>query len=120
MEKDRELELLTTKKLLELKKKLIQKAQEKSPRDILISRLVDRGVEVLEAAERAYPDVVPLIVKRLADLIKKGVITDYISGGELLQLFRILGLDVRIETKIKIEESGRMISLSEKLRAKEE
>ncbi|MEM2751181.1 MAG: hypothetical protein QXH53_05925, partial [Nitrososphaerales archaeon] len=75
MEGDRDLELLTTKKLLELRKKLIRKTQERSPREILISKLVDRGVEVLEAAERAYPDIVPLIVKKLANLIEKGIIT---------------------------------------------
>ena len=117
MEEDKELELIRMKKLLELRKRLMAK-REPSPRELVVSRLVDRGLEVLEAAERKYPKKSKVVVKVLADLIKEGRI-DRISGGELLSLLRNLGMDVRLETRISVVEDGRLIPLSEKFRFKE-
>lgn len=117
-EEDVDLELIKAKKLLEMKKRLLttDKSVKKDPRSVLVERLVDRGVEVLEAAEALYPEETRILVKRLAELIEKGVITGYISGGALLSLFRRLGLNIRIETKISIEEDGRLMSLTDKLK----
>lgn len=118
-ERDVEEELLLQKKLLELKRLLAKKDREKTPREILVERLVDRGEEVLEAAERQFPEQTKVIVEKLAEMIKKGYITSNISGAELLWLFRQLGLPVRIETKIMIEKDGKFISLAEKLKEEE-
>lgn len=114
---DKELELIRMRKLLELKKRLMEK-KEPSPRGLVVSRLVGRGFEVLEAAERQYPKRSKVVVNVLADLIREGKI-DKITGGGLLALFRNIGMDVRLETKIHIVEDGRLIPLSEKFRFKE-
>lgn len=121
MEGDRELEFLKAKKLLELQRRLkAQERKEKSAREVLVSRLVDRGVEVLEAAEASYPKETALIVERLAQLIKNGSIKGYIAGGELLSLFRALGLRVSVQTTISVEEHGKFVPLAEKLKSKDD
>ncbi len=120
MEADKDLEIITAKKMRELRKKIAQAAEPKqnTPRDVLVSRLVDRGVEVLEAGERAYPKEMKMIIEKLAELIQKGVITYYISGGELLSLMRTLGLHVSVPTRIAISDHGKLISLADKLKEK--
>ncbi|HYZ59527.1 MAG TPA: hypothetical protein VE544_07700, partial [Nitrososphaeraceae archaeon] len=57
-----------------------------------------------------------IIIKRIADLIRLGEIQQRISGGELLALFRSIGMNVRINTTIKIEDHGKLVSFSEKLK----
>jgi len=112
------------KKMLELKKRLSQKPKEehKEPKkethkDILLNRLVDRGEEVLLTAERYYPQRTTIIVKHLAELIKSGDLKDMISGGELLYLFRSLGMNISVETKIMVKEDGRLFSIRDKLKS---
>lgn len=120
MPEDKELELLTAKKLLEIKRRLTApKASEKTDREVVVDRLVNRGVEVLEAAERMYPQQTAVLVKKIAGLIRRGAVKDVISGGELLQVFRSLGLRVRIETYIAVEKHGKLVPLAEKLRAED-
>jgi hypothetical protein len=50
------------------------------------------------------------------ELIRIGDIRQRISGGELLALFRSVGLNVRVSTSIKIEDHGKLVSLSDKLK----
>jgi len=94
--------------------------QERTPREILLSHLVERGEEVLAAAEAQYPREAQAIINKLAELYSSGKMEGDISGGELLYLFRRLGLDVRIETSIKVEEHGKLVDLSDKLKIKKE
>ncbi|MGB9659850.1 MAG: double-stranded DNA-binding protein [Nitrososphaerales archaeon] len=122
MEEDKELDLLKARRLLELKKKFTKKTKktkEEESRDLVLSRLVDRGEEVLIIAERDYPKNTALIVNKLAELIKSGSLKGFISGGELLWLFRALGMDIRIETKIMIKEDGRLIPIKDKLKSEQ-
>jgi hypothetical protein len=49
-------------------------------------------------------------------LIRKGNVKEKISGGVLLALLRDLGMNPNINTSIKIEDHGKMLSFSEKLR----
>jgi len=37
------------------------------------------------------------------------------DGGQLLAVFRSVGLNVRMNTTIKLEQDGKFVSLSEKL-----
>jgi DNA-binding TFAR19-related protein (PDSD5 family) len=90
--------------------------QAKSDREILLSLLYDRADEVLRHAETQFPGQARILVSRIAQLIRAGEITSPISGGELLALFRYAGLRVRLNTKIKIEDHGKFISFSEKLK----
>jgi DNA-binding TFAR19-related protein (PDSD5 family) len=116
MEEDKELDLLKARKFLELKKKFIKKTREEEARELVLSRLVDRGDEVLMIAEKNYPKNTAIIVNKLAELIKSGSLKGYISGGELLWLFRALGMDIHIETKIMIKEDGRLVPIKDKLK----
>jgi len=40
------------------------------------------------------------------------------DGGQLLALFRSVGINVRMETKINVEQEGKFVSLSDKLKSK--
>jgi DNA-binding TFAR19-related protein (PDSD5 family) len=93
-----------------------QKARIKTDRDIVSDLLYDRGEEVLKLAEIQFPSQTRMIVNRIADLTKLGEIQQRISGGELLMLFRSIGINVRVNTTIKIEDHGKLVSVSEKLK----
>ncbi len=118
---DPELEIIKAKKLLKMKKKITEeKPKAKTDRDLFIAQLVDRGTEVLAAAEAQYPRETAMIVAKIAELIKNGELQSRISGGELLALFRSIGLRVRMNTRISIEEHGKLVSLSDRLKSKED
>ncbi|HEY4699103.1 MAG TPA: hypothetical protein VIH27_01850 [Nitrososphaerales archaeon] len=118
MEQDKDLEILTMKKMLDIKRKISKadKPKEISSRDIVLSMLVDRGIEVLEIAEKHYPDKTKYVIDKLAELIKNGKV-EYISGGELLGLFRQLGLNIHVETSINVEKHGKLVPLADKLKS---
>jgi DNA-binding TFAR19-related protein (PDSD5 family) len=122
---DPEIDIINARKLRELREKAAAmekaKASRRQPRpqssrEILSSYLYDRADEVLELAYRQYPVQTEAIVTRIARLILSGEITSRISGGELLMLFRYMGLNIRINTTIKVEDDGKLISFSEKLK----
>jgi DNA-binding TFAR19-related protein (PDSD5 family) len=124
---DPDIEIIKARKLKELREKAAaiekskanQKQQQtptKSSREILSGYLYDRGDKVLELAYTQYPVQTEAIVARIAQLILAGEITSRISGGELLELFRSVGLNIRINTTIKVEDKGKFISFSEKLK----
>jgi DNA-binding TFAR19-related protein (PDSD5 family) len=93
-----------------------QKARIKTDREIVSDLLYDRGEEVLKLAEIQFPSQTRMIIRRIADLTKAGEIQQRISGGELLMLFRSIGINVRVNTTIKIEDHGKLVSFSEKLK----
>lgn len=93
-----------------------QKARSRTDREILSDFLYDRGEEVLKLAETQFPSQTYTIVRRIADLIRTGELQQRISGGELLMLFRSIGINVRVNTTIKIEDHGKLVSFSEKLK----
>ncbi|MGC8569380.1 MAG: DNA-binding protein [Nitrososphaeria archaeon] len=114
-------DLILRKKLLEMLRRQQQAAQRKDdPLELVKSYLYDRGDEVLDAAMAQFPRETRIFVERLADLIKKGKITEKISGAELLYILRNIGIPVSIETKITILKDGKSMSLSDMLKEKEE
>ena len=115
---DPELEIIKAKKLLKMKKKSNEKP--KSDRELLLEHLFDRGSTVLATAERQYPKETAIIVTKIVELIKNGELQGKISGGEMLSLFRSIGLRVRMDTRISIEEHGKLVSLSDRLKSKED
>ena len=126
-EDDSELKRLMEKRLAEMQKnislkqesnKTEEKVDEKpseTPRDFLIKVLGFRGLEVLENAESQFPNETKLVVGKLSELIKSGEITETLDGGKLLALFRSIGLNIRMATKINVEQDGKFVSLSDKL-----
>jgi len=121
---DEELDLLKMRKLLELKRRILaaqgrsQRQPQIDPLELVRSRLVNRGDEVLEQALRLYPRATRRVVEELARLIRSGRI-DRIDGAALLELFENLGMPVRLDTKIVYKAKGKTKTLSELLREKE-
>lgn len=131
-EEDKELELLKAKRLLEMQKNISQrqrldeiktkevKAPTTDPREIVVKQLGYRGLEVLENAEAQFLEETRAVVAKLAELIQSSEITEIIDGGKLLTLFRSLGIRVRVQTTINIEEEGKLVSWSDKLKGTRE
>jgi DNA-binding TFAR19-related protein (PDSD5 family) len=125
-EEDKELELLKAKRMLEMQKNISQRQKieevkpeskaQVSPRDIVLKQLGYRGEEVLQNAESQFPNETKVIVEKLAELIQGGEITEIIDGGKLLTLFRSVGIRVRVQTTINVEQDGKMVSWSDKLK----
>jgi acetylornithine deacetylase/succinyl-diaminopimelate desuccinylase-like protein len=124
MEEDTDLRLLEQRKLEELRRRLKASAQapkaEKTDREVVEGALYDRGDEVLEAAYSFYPKETERLVKELAGIIRDGRLTERIAGGELLSIFRQLGLRFNLKTSIKVMDQGKLVDLSEKLGRKGE
>jgi DNA-binding TFAR19-related protein (PDSD5 family) len=126
-DEDPEVAIIKARKMKQLKEKaaLIEKIKETetkttvtktNDKEIVLKYLYDRGDEVLRLAESQYPVQTEIIVKRIADLIKSREIDSPISGGELLAIFRTVGLRIRVDTNIRIEDHGKFISFGEKLK----
>ena len=125
-DEDSELQRLQAKRLAEMQKNISSRddtvktpetSEEKTvnPRDVLIKQLGFRGLEVLTNAESQFPNETKMIIDKLYELIKNGEITENLDGGKLLGLFRSIGLSVRMDTKINIQQDGKFVSLTDKL-----
>ena len=126
---DSELKRLQAKRLAEMQKNIsfretveetpeLTKEKIVNPRDVLIKQLGFRGLEVLTNAESQFPNETKMIIDKLYELIKTGEITEILDGGKLLALFRSIGLSVRMDTKINIQQDGKFVSLTDKLSTK--
>jgi len=125
-----ELELYKRKKLLEMQMRLLAKKAEEEkkqeeperapdPKEVLNKIFVGRAWEVFEVARRQYPRVTQTLQDELVRLILSGRLKEQITGEQLLWLFRKMGLNVRMETKIRILESGELKTIAEKLKGEE-
>ncbi|MDB4857384.1 DNA-binding protein [Nitrosopumilus sp.] len=123
---DSELQRLQAKRLAEMQKNISSRetvdekpktTEEKTvnPRESLIKQLGFRGLEVLINAESQFPNETKMIIDKLYELIKTGEITEVLDGGKLLGLFRSIGLNVKMDTKINIQQDGKFVSLTDKL-----
>ncbi len=125
MTEDSELEKLQAKRLAEMQRNLSsqkpttpeepEKKETKSPREIVVDYLGFRGTEVLENAEAQFPEDTKSIVDQLSKLIESGELDEKLDGGQLLTLFRSVGLRVRMKTTINVEQDGKFVSLSENI-----
>ena len=128
-EDDFELQRLQAKRLAEMQKNISSReiaeetpestksTEEKivNPRDVLIKQLGFRGLEVLTNSESQFPNETKMVIDKLYELIKTGEITEILDGGKLLGLFRSIGLSVKMDTKINIQQDGKFVSLTDKL-----
>jgi len=127
-EDDKELEQLKKKRLAEMEKNIaikqrleevpIPKKTQPSARETLVKNLGYRGLEVLQNAESQFPSETKIVVEKLGELLYSGEISEEIDGGKLLALFRSVGINVRMQTKINVEQDGKFVSLSDKLTSK--
>jgi DNA-binding TFAR19-related protein (PDSD5 family) len=129
MSEDSELEKLKAKRLAEMQQNISslkqtppaaepEKKETKNPRDVVLGFLGFRGEEVLENTEHQFPKEAKSIITQLAQLIKTGELNEKMDGGELLSLLRSIGLPVRMNTKINVEQDGKFVSLSDKISSK--
>lgn len=124
MMSDLEFERIRRKKLLEIKKRLEEKAktekgrdeQKPSPGDVLNRFLVGRAWEVLQAARLQHPRAASQVENALIKLIQTRKIRGKITGEELFGLFYRLGFRVRLKTRIRVLEHGKLKSLEEKIK----
>jgi DNA-binding TFAR19-related protein (PDSD5 family) len=133
MSDDAKIELLKRRKLQELKRRLFVEKLEaekkestteqargfpSSPqaKNLLQQVFVGRAWEVWNAAEDQYPKVTKELEKALVSFITAGRLRGHITGEQLFWFFRRLGVRVRLNTKIRIYESGELKSIADKLR----
>ena len=129
LDEDAELNFINARKLAELKRRaqvasaasaLSKNAAPpkpaKSSKDVLLAALYDRGDEVLQTAYQAYPRQTEVVVEQLARLLIQNGARERISGGELYQLFRNLGLRFSLKTTIKVQDKGKFVDLKDKLK----
>ena len=131
-EQQKDIEFLKSRKRIELieqavslkKAKIIRQqqqiAQNKTDREHLSKYLYNQGEEFLDIAEAQFPIQTRTIVHKIVELIKSMEIKNRISGRELLALFRSVGVNLRINTIIQIEDHGKIVSLQDKLKQKYE
>ena len=132
-EEDKELEILKAKRLAEMQKNLsFQEKQKESEqksdiateqvtsRDYVVKNLGHRGMEVLQNAESQFPDQSKIIIEKLGELIASGDINEVLDGGKLLILFRSVGINIRMQNKINVEQDGKFVSITDKFKHKSE
>jgi DNA-binding TFAR19-related protein (PDSD5 family) len=122
MSEDAELERLKLRRMQKMQRRLEREKEKPStqkqpaPREVLKTILVGRAWEVLDAAAAQYPEPTRMLEAELAKLVRDGKLKGPITAEQLLWLFRSLGMDVRLETKIQVYESGELKSLTDKFR----
>ena len=132
MSTDSQLDLLKRKRMLEMRRHLLeQQAKEKAkvqaeaskqqeepvdPETILKNIFIGRGWEVWEAARRQFPKTSGEVGKAIVTAHQSGRLKEKISGEQLFWLFQRIGLRIRLETHIRILESGEVKSIAQKLK----
>ena len=123
MSEDAELERLKFRRMQEMQRRLLEQEKKKEPdqkqprpREVLKTILVGRAWEVLDAAAAQYPEPTRMLEAELAKLVREGKLKGPVTAEQLLWLFRSLSLDVRLDTKIQVYESGELKSLADKFR----
>ena len=131
-EEDKELETLKAKRLAEMQKNLslqekqkeieqessISKKDNPTPREFVVKSLGHRGMELLQNAESQFPNEAKIIVEKLGELIASGDINETLDGGKLLILFRSVGVNIRMQNKINVEQDGKFVSITDKFKHK--
>ena len=127
-DEDKEFEMLKAKRLAEMEKNLSMQnestendnIENKKPklslRDYVVNSLGYRGIEVLQNAEYQFPNEAKIVIEKLGELISSGDINETLDGGKLLVLFRSVGLNIRMENKINVEQDGKFVSIADKFK----
>ena len=129
---DKDLEILKAKRLAEMQKNLSLREKQKeteqelnqakneqpTPREYVEKILGYRGMEVLQNAESQFPNESKIIIEKLGELIASGDINEILDGGKLLVLFRSVGVNIRMQNKINVEQDGKFVSITDKFKHK--
>jgi programmed cell death protein 5 len=122
---DKELERIKRRRMLELQRRILreekveeepEKPAEPTPRETLGGMFYGRAWEVYETAKIQYPTVMPQVEQALVEGIKSGKIQDRIGGESLFAFLRQLGLNVRLNTKIRIKDHGELKTIGQRIK----
>ncbi len=122
---DEELERIKRRRMLELQRRMLreekveeepEKLAEPTPREVLDGMFSGRAWEVYETAKIQYPAVMPQVEQALVEGIKSGKIQDRIDGESLFVFLRQLGLNVRLNTKIRYKEHGELKTIGQRIK----
>ncbi|MCW3989997.1 MAG: hypothetical protein NWE88_07990 [Candidatus Bathyarchaeota archaeon] len=122
---DEKLERIKRRRMLEFQRRMLQdekaeeepeKPAEPTPREILDGMFSGRAWEVYETAKIQYPTVMPQVEQALVEGIKSGKIRDRIDGESLFAFLRRLGLNVRLNTKIRYKEHGELKTIGQRIK----
>jgi DNA-binding TFAR19-related protein (PDSD5 family) len=117
---DAELQAIRRRKIKELQRNLARR-QTEEPTDtvkddeVLNQIFRGRAWEVFNASSRQYPHVMVKVKQALVRLALAGRLQE-VTGEQLYQFLRALGVRVRLKTSISFAKDGRVKSLSEKFR----
>ena len=75
-------------------------------------------MEVIQNAESKFHNESKIVIEKLGELIASGDINEILDGGKLLVLFRSVGINVRIQNKISVEQDGKFVSITDKFKQK--
>ncbi len=130
-DEDNELEILKAKRLAEMQKNISSQEKQKeseqksditkeqvTSREYVVKSLGHRGMEVLQNAESQFPNEAKIIIEKLGELIASGDINEILDGGKLLVLFRSVGVNIRMQNKINVEQDGKFVSIADKFKHK--
>jgi DNA-binding TFAR19-related protein (PDSD5 family) len=118
---DKELEALKQKRLQEMQKRMARQEYKKEAKERVDSNQIldkifrGRAWEVFNAAKTQFPSLMPEIERWLVSLALERNIGE-VEGEQLLALLREIGLQVRLDTTIRVLSRGKIKSLSEKFR----
>jgi DNA-binding TFAR19-related protein (PDSD5 family) len=118
---DKELEALKQKRLQEMQKRMARQEYKKEAKERVDSNQIldkifrGRAWEVFNAAKIQFPSLMPEIERWLVSLALERNIGE-VEGEQLLALLREIGLQVRLDTTIRVLSRGKIKSLSEKFR----
>ena len=132
-DEDKELEILKAKRLAEMQKNISSQEKQKESEqksdttkeqitsiDYVVKNLGYRGMEVLQNAESQFPNEAKIIIEKIGELIASGDINEILDGGKLLVLFRSVGVNIRMQNKINVEQDGKFVSITDKFKHKSE
>lgn len=119
--------MINERKMAELKRRMEraaaakpQEKPQKTSKEVVLENLFDRGDEVLDAAYAYYPRETPMVVDYLAKYLREHPAGEKISGGELMEVFRSLGMRFSLKTSIKVQEKGKFVDLKDKFKFNKE
>ncbi len=131
MSENNDLELLRRRRILQMKKKMLSRKIEQEKKmnektlkigenieETLKKILKGRACEELEKARIQFPKETTRLEKELIRLSSLGEIKNGINGEQLLGIFRALGLNIRMDIKIRVFEDGKLKTISDKIRNK--
>ncbi|MFW6110513.1 MAG: DNA-binding protein [Thermoproteota archaeon] len=115
---DPELEAIKRKKLQEMQRRLAEKQkkeEEVNPDKVLNALFKGRAWDVFNSASSQHPYVMRKVKYALVKLALSERI-DEITGYQLYRFLQNLGIDVKLNTKIRFSEKGKLKSITEKIK----